>query len=53
MLAKNPADRFEQPKDVAAALAPFCANANVPALLEHAASVPDTDTKEGSSSRYL
>jgi len=36
MLAKNPADRFNQPADVIEALTPFCANAALSALLVQA-----------------
>ena len=37
MLAKNPADRFATPAEVAEALAPFCTGADLPALLKRAA----------------
>ena len=39
MLAKNPADRFAQPADVAEALAPFCNAANLVDLNQKAATV--------------
>ena len=36
MLAKDPADRYPTPTEVAEALAPFCAGADLPALLRRA-----------------
>ena len=36
MLAKNPGERFATPAEVAQALAPFCAGADLPALLQRA-----------------
>ncbi|MGD0519017.1 MAG: polysaccharide biosynthesis/export family protein, partial [Thermoguttaceae bacterium] len=43
MLAKAQADRFAQPSDVIEALAPFCANAALPALLTRATEI-ETDS---------
>ena len=38
MLAKDPADRYSTPAEVAEALAPFCAGSDLPALLRRAES---------------
>jgi uncharacterized protein (TIGR03067 family) len=40
LLAKNPDDRFSTPTEVAEALTPWCAGADLPALLERALSSP-------------
>jgi hypothetical protein len=41
LLAKDPADRYATPADVAAALAPFAAGADLAALAARAAAAPD------------
>ena len=40
LLAKDPADRFSTPAEVAEALAPWCGDADLPALLQRALSSP-------------
>jgi len=50
MLAKDPARRFQRPKDVADALAPFAAAANLPRLIARAESIaPTSRTRDASS----
>lgn len=48
MLAKQPSDRFTTPQQVADALAAFTEDANLAALLEHAAETTETSPDDGS-----
>ena len=51
MLAKNPADRFATPAEMADALAPYCTGADSAALLKRAASSPPLAPGDESRSR--
>jgi serine/threonine protein kinase len=46
ILAKEPADRFATPAEITAALAPWCAGTDLPALLERAESADPTVAPE-------
>lgn len=45
MMAKSAGDRFAAPREVAAALAPFAAGANLPALLERGRQAPTIERR--------
>jgi hypothetical protein len=49
MLARNPAERFAEPAEVAAAIGPFCAGSNLRELVNGTSqTVPEKDAAEGS-----
>jgi RND family efflux transporter MFP subunit len=47
MLAKNPAERFSTPAEVAQALRPYCASADLVTLLRRSQSIPPLPPPEG------
>ncbi len=51
LLAKNPADRFGTPAELAEALAPWCGNADLPALLRRAEASGSAPLSRGENQR--